>query len=125
MTEILAFHVDDPEDHPGSLQHFAPTIAVSLELPPGKYVAHGRVKVSNRDGDPQHGSAEIRIRSSLTSADSIRAYLNELSEMFFPLQAVLDLQERDTIDLVVATYAGYHGNASLIAVTVDDLVPPL
>ena len=46
-------------------------------------------------------------------------------ELFFHFQCVLKLEEDDTIDLVVATYVGYWEYASLIAHTVDAVVPAI
>lgn len=125
MEELVVFHAADPGGAPGTLMGFDQVIALSLELPAGKYVLHGRVQLMNMDGDRQNTSAGLRIRSSLAYPDNVDAYLTEYTSLTAPLQCVIDLPEGDTIDLVVSTYAGYWEHASVIAFAVDRLEPPL
>ncbi len=127
MAEVTAFHNASPGNGaPGSLSHFTDTIVLSLEdLPQGLYVVHARLSVANRDGDDQNTSCGLRIRSSLDFIDRIDQRLTAWAEPYFPLQGVLRLEERDTIDLVAGTYNGYAGSPSIIAVTVDNLNPAI
>ena len=123
MAEITAFHVADTG--PVGLNGFNETIILKLRLPPGKYVAHARIEIFNGDGDYQGGRAGLRVRSTLGWSDFVDSWMADQSRTFIPLQAVLDLPEGDTVDLVAATYDGDCRWASLIAFNVDDLRPPL
>jgi hypothetical protein len=73
----------------------------------------------NGDGDYQGG------RAGLGWSDFVDSWMADGSRTFIPLQAVLDLPEGNTVDLVAATYAGDCRWASLIAFNVDNLRPPL
>ena len=125
MSEIVAFHAANEGGVPHTLTHFTPKTVLSLQLPNGLYVVHGRVAVMNRDSDPQNTSGSIKVRSSLVVLDTMTVHLEGHGEMFFRFQCVLKLEEDDTIDLEVATFVGMWQYASLIAHTVDAVIPPI
>ena len=124
MSEIVAFHAANKRRH--ALTHSTPKTVLSLQLPNGLYVVHGRVGVMNRDSDPQNTSGSIKVGELARRAPTrMTVHLVGHGEMFFCLQCVLKLEEDDTIDLDVATFVGMWEYASLIAHTVDAVIPPI
>ena len=126
MEELIVYHVERTLPFPLTISGFADTILVSLGLPAGSYVVHGRLGIRNNDSDPQDASVGIRTRSSLQYSDRIDTRLApDQVQIYISLQAVVTLPERDTLDLTAGTYLGFVNNFSLIAIGVDRIEPPV
>ena len=125
MIELLAFHAE--QGNPDVITSFTESLIISLPLPAGLYVVHGRFTLENHDGDGQNAGAGIRVRGSLAYIDRRDFRLGGAgsSTSFVQLQAVLRLDEADTIDLMAATYQGNVQGGSLIAFNVEGIVPPI
>lgn len=124
MGTVIVFHATGGGEN--GVSGFSDEIQLSLRLPGGKYVVHGRIEVGNLDGDEQRGSCGLRIRSSLRFIDRLDFVLAEESAVYLALQGVCNLPEvEDTIDLTAGTYNGFSNQASLIAISVDDIKPPV
>ena len=107
---------------------FSDEIQLSLTLPDGKYVVHARIELGNTDSDEQNASCGIRIRSSLGFIDRLDFVLSERGAAYLALQGVCNiptLKQQDTIDLTAGTFNGFSDQTSLIAMSVDDIQPPV
>ena len=83
--------------------------------------------LDNHDGDGQNAGGGLRVRGSLAFIDRRDFRLGGAgsSTSFVALQAVLRLDERDTIDLIAATFQGTVQGGSLIAFNVEGIVPEI
>jgi hypothetical protein len=128
---------------PGATQ--APTGARALELPtiPGKYVVFGKVVLVNLDhgGDPQNASVMLITDNAivLDRVDTRIAGYNQMQgggpspppvnlsitgSLSISLQGTLDTLKlsSNTVYLQASTYQGQAVQASLIAISVDDIL---
>ena len=129
--DITARHVIGGGEENG-VSGFSDQIQLSLKLPPGLYVLRARIQLGNIDEDEQNSSCGLRIRSSSVFIDRLdfsllgRGSLAGRSGAYIALQGVCALSgSRDTIDLTAGTFNGFARNASIIALAVDVLIPPI
>jgi hypothetical protein len=122
VESLKAFHVAGTGTV--RISGFAQTRAVTLSLPAGSYVLHARIHIRNLDTAPQFARAFLQVRSTLSFVDQLEQFVTQNTEDWpFYLQGVVKLPKLDRIDLLAATFDGWHRSPSLIALTVDQLVP--
>ena len=122
MEDLTAFHVAGTGTT--SISGFAERRAVTLSLPAGSYVVCGRIHIRNLDSAPQYVRAFLQVRSTLSFLDRLEQFVAQNTEDWpFYLQGVVKLGKTDRIDLIASTFDGWHRSPSLMALTVDRLVP--
>ncbi|MPR13716.1 hypothetical protein [Microvirga tunisiensis] len=134
MTNLVRFTKFFPGVDPGfsgSLSRFAQTVVIRLRLPPGTYVIHGRVSISNTDPDWQTASAMITASDGAEIIDEVffamlgTDHPGRPSCMIVSLQGVLHIPQdrgREIIDIRCATHKGWADSSRLIAIQVGSLI---
>ncbi len=115
------------------LQHSNDTIVTAIRLllsgapeeHPSRWVLLGRVVITNFDDDDQNASAELRHVDGMVVIDRVDVRIVGRHSQSLSLQAPLTLGEDDIIDIACSTYNGTAQAASLIALSVDQLQPPV
>ena len=109
------------------LRNFNETILVAVRVPKGKYVVFGKVSISNADGDSQNAGARLTSKDGLNTIDRADVRLNGGGTQSVSVQGTLPVDsETEIVDLRGTTFNGAASGATLIVISVDDLIrsPP-
>jgi len=111
-----------------TLANFADTTIVRLRVADsGKFVIFGRVVIHNSDGDPQNAAARLATFDGATELDKVDVRIggagdaDSLSLSLQGLMVLPDALNSNVIDLRCATFAGVAREASLFALSVDEI----
>lgn len=114
------------ETHEGivTLDNFNDKVVVRLRIPDaGKFVVFGRVVITNYDGDPQNANARLTTFDGATEIDRVNVRITR-GDHSISLQGTLSLPSpasNNIVDIRCATYKGLAREATLFAISVDDL----
>ncbi|MEU6587283.1 hypothetical protein [Nocardia sp. NPDC046763] len=126
----ITFATQNPGRRVAGLHHFnyEPLCRLAVapvgggKAPAGDYLVFGRVVIANFDDDFQDATARITAYDGTVLIDEATIRVSSGLRVAVSLQGTIHLDSETILDLNAGTYEGEAGQASLIAIQVDQLV---